>query len=345
MWFVGDDWAEDHHDVEVQDETGRRLGKARLPEGVAGIARFHELIAGLVAPDTGPDQVLVGIETDRGPWVAALVAAGYPVFAINPRQVARYRERHGTSGAKSDAGDAHVLADMVRTDAHQLRAVAGDSALVEGIKVAARAHQNLIWDRQRQLLRLRSALREYFPAALEAFEDLAAPDTLELLAAAPDPDRAGRLSRSRIAGALRRARRRDVEAKAQAIQGALRAPQLTVPPALAAAYAATVHATVAVIGVFNTEIAALAGQVEAHFGQHPDAEIYRSQPGLGEVLGARVLGEFGDDPTATTAPGRARTTPATPRSPAPRAKRKRCWPATSATNASPTRSTSRPSVR
>jgi transposase len=296
MWFVGDDWAEDHHDVEVQDETGRRLGKARLPEGVAGIARFHELIAGLVAPDTGPDQVLVGIETDRGPWVAALVAAGYPVFAINPRQVARYRERHGTSGAKSDAGDAHVLADMVRTDAHQLRAVAGDSALVEGIKVAARAHQNLIWDRQRQLLRLRSALREYFPAALEAFEDLAAPDTLELLAAAPDPDRAGRLSRSRIAGALRRARRRDVEAKAQAIQGALRAPQLTVPPALAAAYAATVHATVAVIGVFNTEIAALAGQVEAHFGQHPDAEIYRSQPGLGEVLGARVLGEFGDDP-------------------------------------------------
>jgi transposase len=294
--FVGNDWAEDHHDVEVQDETGRRLGKARLPEGVAGIARLHELIGGFTTEDMTAEQVLVGIETDRGPWVAALVAAGYTVFAINPRQVARYRERHGTSGAKSDAGDAHVLADMVRTDAHQLRAVAGDSALVEGVKLVARAHQNLIWDRHRQVLRLRSALREYFPAALEAFDDLAAADALDLLGAAPDPEQAARLSRSRIAGALKRARRRDVEAKAETIQAVLRSPRLSQPPQLAAAYAATVQATVAVIAVFNTEIATLQGQVEAHFGRHPDVEIYRSQPGLGEVLGARVLGEFGDDP-------------------------------------------------
>ena len=282
--------------MEVQDETGRRLGKARLPEGVVGVARLHELVARFAGEDTEPEQVLVGIETDRGPWVAALVAAGYMVFAINPRQVARYRERHATSGAKSDAGDAHVLADMVRTDRHQLRPVAGDSALVEGIKVAARAHQNLIWDRHRQLLRLRSALREYFPAALEAFEDLAAADALELLGAAPDPERAARLSRSRIAGALKRARRRDVDAKAERIQAVLRAEQLTQPPQLVAGYAAGVRATVAVIVTFNAEIATLQGQVEAHFGQHPDAEIYRSQPGLGEVLGARVLGEFGDDP-------------------------------------------------
>jgi transposase len=294
--FVGDDWAEDHHDVEVQDPTGRRLGRARLPEGVVGIARLHELIAGFAGEDLPPEQVLVGIETDRGPWVGALVAAGYTVYAINPRQVARYRERHGTSGAKSDAGDAHVLTDMVRTDAHQLRAVAGDSALVDGIKVAARTHQNLIWDRHRQLLRLRSALREYFPAALAAFDDLAAGEALELLGAAPDPQRAARLSRSRIAAALKRARRRDIEAKAERIQALLRAEQLSVPPALVAAYAATVAATVAVIGVFNDQIAALQGQVEAHFGRHPDAEIYRSQPGLGQILAARVLGEFGDDP-------------------------------------------------
>jgi hypothetical protein len=294
--FVGNDWAEDHHDVEVQDATGRRLGKARLPEGVAGIARLHELIAGFAGEDTSPEQVLVGIETDRGPWVAALVAAGYSVFAINPRQVARYRERHATSGAKSDAGDAHVLADMVRTDAHQLRAVAGDSALVEGIKMVARAHQNLIWDRHRQMLRLRSGLREYFPAALEAFDDLAAADALDLLGAAPDPQRAARLSRSRIAGALTRARRRDVAAKAEKIQAILRSEHLTQPPDLVAAYAAATAATVAVITAFTAQITVLQGQVEAHFGRHPDGEIYRSQPGLGQVLGARVLGEFGDDP-------------------------------------------------
>ena len=294
MWFVGDDWAEDHHDVEVQDGTGRRLARARLPDGVAGIARLHELIAGVVAEEAEPGQVSIGIETDRGPWVAALVAAGYRVFAINPRQVARYRERHGTSGAKSDAADAHTLADMVRTDAHQLRPVAGDSALAEGVKVLTRAHQNLIWDRHRQTLRLRAALREFFPAALEAFPDLTAPDALQLLAAAPEPDRAARLSRSKIAAALRRARRRDVEAKAGEVQAVLRSAQLTQPAALAGAYAVTVRASVALIAAINTQITALGKQVEAHFGRHPDAEIYRSQPGLGEVLAARVLGEFGD---------------------------------------------------
>src|SRR4051794_21102151 len=204
--------------------------------------------------------VLVGIETDRGPWVAALVAAGYRVFAINPRQVARARERHGTSGAKSDAGDAHTLADLVRTDAHQLRPIAGDSPLVEGIKVIARAHQNLIWDRHRQMLRLRGSLREFFPAALAAWPDLTAPDALELLAAAPDPERAAGLSRSKIAAALRRARRRDVEARAEQIQATLRGRQLTQPaePAeLAGAYAVTVRAQVALIATLNTQITAL----------------------------------------------------------------------------------------
>ena len=210
--------------------------------------------------------------------------------------MARYRERHGTSGAKSDAGDAHTLADMVRTDAHQLRPVAGDSALAEGVKVLTRAHQHLIWDRHRQMLRLRAALREFFPAALEAFPDLTAPDALELLAAAPDPDRAARLSRSTIAAALRRARRRDVEAKAGEVQAAVRSAQLIQPAELAGAYAATVRASVALIAAINTQITALGKQVEAHFGRHPDAEIYRSQPGLGDLLGARVLGEFGDDP-------------------------------------------------
>jgi hypothetical protein len=296
--FVGNDWAEDHHDVEVQDATGRRLGRARLEEGVAGIARFHALVGQFADPEdpAGAGQVLVGIETDRGPWVAALVAAGYQVFAINPMQVARYRERHATSGAKSDAGDAHVLADMVRTDAHQLRTVAGDSDQADAIKVLARAHQTLVWDRARHVGRLRSTLREFFPAALEAFPDLTAPDALELLTAAPDPRAAATLSRSRIAGALTRARRRDVAVKAERITTVLRAPALGQPAILAGAYAVTVRVTVAVIATLNAEIATLQGQVEAHFGRHPDAEIYRSQPGLGEILGARVLGEFGDDP-------------------------------------------------
>jgi transposase len=294
--FAGDDWAEDHHDVEVMDEAGKVLVKRRLPEGVAGMARLHELIGERLGEDSNGAEVVVGIETDHGPWVAALVAAGYTVFAVNPLQASRYRERHGVSGAKSDSGDAHMLTDMVRTDSHQLRAVAGDSAEADGVRVLARTHKTLIWERTRQVQRLRYQLREYFPAALEAFDDLDAADALELLGKAPDPARAARLTRAQVSAALKRARRRDIPGKATAILAALRRGQLGQPAALTAAYAVTVRSLIAVIIVLDEQVKALQGQVEENFGRHPDAEIYRSQPGMGAILGARVLGEFGDDP-------------------------------------------------
>lgn len=296
--FVGDDWAEDHHDVELMDEAGKRLAKARLPEGVAGIARLHRMVAEQIGERAEDDdtEVVVGIETDRGPWVLALLAAGYTVLAVNPLAAARYRERRAVSGAKSDAADAHMLADMVRVDGHQLRPVAGDSDLAEAVKVVTRAHKTLIWERTRHTQRLRHALRDFFPAALVAFEDLDAPDTLELLAKAPDPASAARLSRSQIAAALKRARRRDVEAKAVRIQQALRAAHLGQPPAVTAAYAATVRALTAVLATVDAQVTALAQEIEAHFGLHPAARIIISQPGLGPIIGARVLAEFGDDP-------------------------------------------------
>jgi transposase len=303
--FVGDDWAEDHHDVEVMDASGRVLAKARLPEGVAGMARLHELIGRQLGEDLDQADVVIGIETDRGPWVAALVAAGYTVFPVNPLQASRYRERHGVSGAKSDGADSHMLADMVRTDSHQLRPAAGDSADAEGIKVVARTHKTLIWDRTRHVQRLRHQLREYFPAALAAFEDLDAPDALELLARAPDPARAAKLTRAQVSAALKRARRRTIADKTDAILAALRSEQLGQPAALTAAYAAAARSLIAVITALNEQVKALQGQVEAHFGQHPDAEIYLSQPGMGAILGARVLGEFGDDPGRYT-DGKAR---------------------------------------
>ena len=173
LLLVGDDWAEDHHDVEVMDSAGRTLAKARLPEGISGLTRLHALVAAQLGDQAGEAdeaEVRIGIETDRGPWVAALVAAGYTVYPVNPLQAARYRERHGVSGAKSDPADA--------------------------VKVVARAHKTLIWERSRQTQRLRHALREYFPAALAAFDDLDAGDTLELLAKAPYPAAAARLSRA-----------------------------------------------------------------------------------------------------------------------------------------------------
>mgnify|MGYP001818623720 FL=1 len=160
MIFVGDDWAEAHHDVHVMDGDGRRLASRRLPEGLDGIRGFHDLMAGYVDDPAG---VVVGIETDRGLWVQALLAAGYRVYAINPLAVSRYRDRHHLAGAKSDPGDAKVLADLVRTNRHNHRPVAGDSTLVEAVKVLARGHQNLIWVRNRHTNMLRSALRDVLP--------------------------------------------------------------------------------------------------------------------------------------------------------------------------------------
>ena len=336
--FVGDDWAEDHHDIEVMDEAGKVLAKRRLPEGVAGMTQLHALIGRFLPEDADDAEVVTGIETDRGPWVAALTAAGYTVFPVNPLQASRYRERHGVSGAKSDGGDAHMLADMVRTDSHQLRAVAGDSLGAEAVKVVARAHKTLIWERTRQVQRLRHQLREYFPAALEAFDDLDAPDVLELLAKAPDPARAARLTRAQVAAALKRARRRDIAGKTDAILAVLRGEHLGQPAALTAACATTARSLIAVITVLNEQVKALQGQVEADFGRHPDAEIYLSQPGLGEISGARCSASSATTRTGTSPPRPARTTRAPAPSPVPRARRRSSPPALCATTGSSTRS-------
>jgi len=302
MLFVGDDWAQDHHDVYLMDEAGTRLGARRLPEGLAGVAGLHEMLAEHVGD---PGEVVVGIEKDHGLWVAALAAAGYQVYAVNPMAVARYRDRHRVSGAKSDAADAKVLADLVRTDRHNHRPLVGDSDSAEAIKVLARAHQNLIWMRTRQVATLRAGLLEYYPAALQAFPNLGDRDrdrdALAVLGRAPTPEQGARLSLSKIAAALRAGGRiRSVEERARDIQTELRSEHLRAPQPVTAAYGAATAATVSIIVELTTQISAVETELAQHFRTHPDADIYLSQPGIGVILGARVLGEFGDDPNRFT---------------------------------------------
>ncbi|HKY65517.1 MAG TPA: IS110 family transposase [Acidimicrobiales bacterium] len=292
--FVGHDWAEAHHDVFVADEAGRRLGGGRLPEGIEGVARFHALVAEHIEE---PAEVVVATETDRGLFVGSLVAAGYTVLAVNPMSTSRYRERHTTSGAKSDPGDARVLAELARTDHQNHRPIAGDSELVESIKVLTRAHQSLVWTRQRQLNQLRSTLREFYPAALDAFPELVSNDALAVLALAPTPSLGRRLSRSKIASTLRRGgRQRRIDERAAQIQAALRSHQLAAPDLVAESMGSVVKALVAVAAELTAQIAGLETDLADRFDQHPDAKVIRSLPGLGMILGARVLAEFGDDP-------------------------------------------------
>ena len=302
MLFVGDDWAQDHHDVYLMDEQGVRLAARRLPEGLAGVGQLHDMIA---AHAGEPDEVIVGIEKDHGLWVGALAAAGYRVYAINPMAVARYRDRHRVSGAKSDGADAKLLADLVRTDRHNHRRLVGDSDAAEAIKVLARTHQNLIWMRARQVATLRAGLLEYYPAALQALPTLGDRDrdrdALAVLGRAPTPEQGARLSLSKIAAALKAGgRQRGIDERARQIQALLRTQQLRAPAAVSAAYGATTSATVNIVVELTNQISAVETELAEHFRNHPDADIYLSQPGIGVILGARVLGEFGDDPNRFT---------------------------------------------
>jgi transposase len=210
------------------------LATHRVDDGLAGVGELHGLVA---AHAEQPGQVAVGVETDRGLLVAALLAAGYQVYAVNPQVVGRYRGRHQVSRAKSDRGDAKVLADLVRTDRHNHRPVAGDSSLVEAVKVLARAHQSLIWARQRHVNALRSALREFYPGALAALgAQLAEPEALAVLALVPTPEAGRRLTRAAIRAALVGAgRRRNLQARVVTVHDALATPQLAAPVLVEAA--------------------------------------------------------------------------------------------------------------
>ena len=341
--FVGDDWAEDHHDVELVDQAGRVLAKRRLPEGVAGMARLHELVGQQLGEGAEGAEVMIGIETDHGPWVAALVAAGYVVFGVNPLQASRYRERHGVSGAKSDSGDAHMLADMVRTDSHQLRAVAGDSAEAGGVRVLARTHKTLIWERTRQVQRLRHQLPEYFPAALEAFGDLDAGDALELLGKAPDPARAARLTRAQVSAALKHARRRNITDKTTAILAALRGAHLGQPPAVTAAYAVTVRSLIAVITTLNEQVGSCRVRWRRISAGTRTLRSTGPSPAWARFSAPGCSASSATTPAGTPTASAGGTTPGPARSPARRARRRSSPPASSTTTASSTRSTPRPS--
>ena len=292
--FIGHDWAEDHHDIYVEDRAGRRLHSGRVADGLDGVAAFHAIVASHAGT---PGDVLIASETDRGLFVTALVAAGYSVIAINPMSTSRYRERVSTSGAKSDPGDARTLAEVARLDGHNHRRLEPDSSLADAIKLTARAHQNLIWTRQRQLNQLRSTLREFYPAALETFPELAHHDCLATLVVAPTPTSALQLTDNELATVLRNGgRKRSIDTRAVEIRTSLTREHLRAPAAVENAMGSHVTALVAIAIELSIQIARLETELDQLLDQHPAAAVIRSIPGLGTKLAARLLGEFGDAP-------------------------------------------------
>ncbi len=296
MIFVGIDWSEQQHEVELMAESGQRLRSLRIAHGVEGLAKLQETITEFARD---PSQVVVGVESDHGLLVNALVGSGYLVYPINPLAAARYRDRHSLAGNKSDRRDAVMLANVVRTDRHQLRPLAGDSEPALEIRARARAHLRAIQLQSQLRNQLRSLLLEFYPAVLPllAADDIR--DALAVLSVAATPAMGRGLSLSKLEATLRRhGRQRNLASRAQQIQTLLRAPQLDLQrPRLIAAHADEVASLTRVLLQVRQELAQLETQMAASFRVHPDAKIFLSFTGLADILGARVLGESGDDPT------------------------------------------------
>jgi transposase len=296
--FCGIDWAEDHHDIALVDRDGTLLARRRISDDAAGLAQLLALLA--EHGDSAEDLIPVAIETPRGLLVACLRATGRQVFPINPMAVARYRDRHSVAGRKSDHGDAVVLANVLRTDAHAHRPLPADTELAQAIAVLARAQQDAVWARTACHNKLRSHLREYYPAFLAAFAEakggITRPEARVTLAAAPDPAAAARLTLAQLRALLKKAgRSRGIDAAAARLRDAFRTEQMRQLPLVEQAMG---RQAIALLGQLDAACAAaddLEHAAVESFSQHPDAEIITSFPGLGPLTGARVLAEIGDD--------------------------------------------------
>jgi len=296
--FCGIDWAEDHHDVALVDRDGGLLARLRISDDAGGLAALLELLA--THGDSAEDPVPVAIETPRGLLTACLRATGRQVYAVNPMATARYRDRHAVSGGKSDHGDAVVLASILRTDRHAHRPLPADTELAQAIAVLARAQQDAVWDRITAHNKLRSHLREYYPGFLAAFATakggIMRPEARVILAAAPDPGAAAKLTAARLRALLKKAgRSRGIDAEADRLREAFRVPQMRQLPLVEQAMSLQTLALLRQLDAACASADDLEQAAVESFNQHPDAGIITSFPGLGALTGARVLAETGDD--------------------------------------------------
>ena len=297
--YCGIDWATEHHDVAVIDADGRVVARRRVDNDAAGFAELLTLLA--EAGDTADHPIPVAIETDHGLWVAALRATGRVIYPINPLAASRYRARHQVSGAKSDATDAVLLANIVRTDPDAHRPLPADTELAQAIRVLARAQQDAVWARQQIGNQIRDLLKDFYPAALAAFADLpegglARRDARTVLAAAPTPAQAAKLTRARLRRLLVKAgRKRYLDRDIDRLREIFADTYLHQPPTVENAMGIQLTALLGQFEAACTAADELAEAATAHFEQHPDAEIITSFPGLGMLAGARVLAEIGDD--------------------------------------------------
>ena len=301
-YFAGIDWASQTHQACLIDAGGKIVGERAFAHGGAGLAELCTWLLAMTGAE--PTEIAVAIEVPHGPIVETLLERGFQVYAINPKQLDRFRDRFTVAGAKDDRRDAHVLSDSLRTDRHCFRRLAAEDALIVELREWSRMTEDLQQERNRLANRVREQLWRYYPQAMAIGEDLAADWFLELWAAVPTPARAARIRESTVARILKTHRIRRIAAAE--VMRILRQPALTVAPGTAEAASAHIRTVAERLKLVNRQIrkahcrldelcASLAeGDGDTSPGQEPeqrDVTILRSLPGVGRIVLATLLAE------------------------------------------------------
>lgn len=292
MLLVGIDWADQEHVYCLMDEAGTTLSTGTIEHTAEGLEQFMTAARARVH---SPSDVLVALETSHGPLVGALLEHGFTVYAINPKAVERSRERFRISGAKSDLRDAWVLATMLRTDRQLYRSILPDSEAAQELRALTRDRADLVRTRTMLSNQLTTCLKTYFPEFLTLFSDPDRPVALALFQAFPTRERLQAVSQGDLERFLRRHRCPRSRERASAIYQCLQAPGFHIAPPVIRAKARLAGTLAAQLQTLATHIDAYDREIQRVLKLHPDGELYRSLPGAGDTLAARMVGELGDN--------------------------------------------------
>jgi transposase len=294
MWYVGIDWADQHHEVMVIDEQGKQLAKKRIAHSAEGMVDLIRFVKGIGDVQQHADHVACILETNKGLLITALLEASLPVYPVNPKTLEKWRK---PSGAKTDAIDAFLLARKGRSDLDQLRRLEPDSPLVHELKQLTRDQDGLVQMQTRLLNQLTACLKAYYPVALELFSRLHQAATLAFLQAYPTLEAAQAASEAELLAVLHTGRFPGAPAKAQAIWQQLHHPQLQADIITTRTKSRLMLAVVQQLTTVMDSISAYDQEIERLFLTHPDATLFASLPGAGQRLAPRLLAEWGDDRT------------------------------------------------
>lgn len=289
--FVGIDWASTKHDVCVLDAQGQILSRFEIPHSAAGLSELIRRLLRFAAAES----LAVAIERPSGLLVDTLLEVGFHVVPLHPNALKASRARYSAAGAKSDPGDAYILADLLRTDGHRFRALRAPSDATRALRAAVRTRDDLVATRVQLANQLRSLLESFWAGAVAIFADIDSPIALAFLESFPTPESAAHLGEKRLDRFLKRHAYCGRRSAAALLERLRAAPRGLAPALESETKGQLVRSLVAVLRPLVEQIRELDGLLAAHLAQHPDGAFVQSFPRTGTVNAAQILAELGDD--------------------------------------------------